>query len=207
MAEEFGPFARVFEPLEGDNTPYLSLLHLHNESAPAVVQLIRRAAASDNADPFVTALLREPDWRPHLVGAVASFFRRSPPCIQQLWSTLDTGSWVAPQLAAVLSLIDQAFIDHALERLTTGCQLTDVYSFDSPVERHIAHGPAGNYHRSAKNAAALASLLRFDYPSDERLGQLASNSEVAQLITDDFDDSGNIAASWRERLTQMVESA
>jgi hypothetical protein len=206
MLAAFGPFAVVFEPIRDDKTPYLSLLHLHAQRVAVVIDLIRAASRNDDSEPYILALLRDVNWRPHLVGAIASYFRKTDATVAQMWRAVDGGSWVTPQLSAVLSLIDDSFVDRALERLASHCPLWSAsqYSIDSPIERHVAQGPAGSYHRSSKAASSFLALLRLDSRDDERVTALENDSELRQLVADDVDDGGGIATSWRARLLELA---
>ena len=169
MLTSFGPFAVVFQPIGDDEWPYFSLLHLHDERVAVVVELIRAVSRKDDAEPYTLTLLWDVNWRPHLVGAIAGYFRKTDATVAQIWRAVDAGSWVTPQLSAVLSLIDDRFIDCSLERLASYCPLSNdpQYSIDSPIERHNAQGPAGSRNRSAKAASSLLALLRLDCPDDD----------------------------------------
>lgn len=206
MLDAFGQFAVVFEPMGDDRTPYLCLLHLHDERSVNVVNAIRGATEHDSADNCIVTLLRDVDWRPHLVGAIAAHFRPSANAIAQMWAALDAGSWVTPQLAAILTNCDSAFRDRALDRLNSLCPHSNdpEYSIESPIERHSAQGPAGSHHRSAKSAASLSSLLKCDCPDHDLVKTLDVHAKLQQLIGDDFDNSGDVAISWRRRFLELA---
>jgi hypothetical protein len=200
MLAAFGPFAVVFEPIRDDRTPYLSLLHLHHERSLDVVRAIRDAVATPNSASCVLTLLRDVNWRPHLVGAIATYFDTTNDAITQMWAALDAGSWVTPQLAGILSKCDSDFSGKAISRLANCCPLSGdpEYSMESPIERHSAQGPAGSHHRSSKSAASLFALL----PANDS-AQFASNDDLQTLIADDFDGSADIAASWLESFLEL----
>jgi hypothetical protein len=202
----FGPLAVVFGPLDDDSTPYLSLLHLHHERTAKVIELIRESTRQPNAIPGLINLLRDPDWRPNLVGAVAAYFSSSDQINNEIWRAVDAGSWVTPQLAAILSLRDDGFVVRSIARLTNGCPLVrdSDHSIDDPLARHVSQGPAGDCERSAKAAASLFALLNADYAANEQVKGMGMMGDLADLIALDFDDSGDLATSWRERFLQLV---
>lgn len=206
MLDAFGPFAVIFEPIGDDSTPYLSLLHLHHDRVANVIALISDAANSDDSESSIVSLLQDVDWRPHLVGAVANYFRKFDSATAQIWRAVDSGSWVTPQLLAILSLIDEDFLAHSIGRLTSGCPLSNDpdYSVEEPLERHVAQGPSGSVHRSSKAAASLLTLLQIDSADDERVQEIERNGDLQDLIATDVDQSGDVATSWREKLLKLV---
>ena len=196
MLAGFGPFRVVFEPIGDDRNPYLALLGLHRSNSLGVVRIIRDIAVVPGAVSFAANLLRDVNWRPHLVGAIAAFYNPTEDTIARMWAALDAGSWVTPQLGAILSKCDTEFIENATTRLANCCPLSrnPAYSIASPVEQHSAQGPANSYQRSSKAASSLLALLAPDRASD-----FASNDELQSLIEDDRDGSANIATSWLGR--------
>lgn len=204
--DAFGPFAAVFKPLGDDLTPYLSLLHLRHEGTEKVIALIRKLTRQPNASQGIVNLLRDSDWRPHLVGVAAAHFATSDELFQEAWRAIDAGSWVTPQIAAILSLNDGNFVERSINRLKYGCPLVRTLDqeIDDPLQRHISQGPAGDHERSAKAAASLYATLCLDHPSDDRVRALAMDKQLETLIMADFDDSSNRTISWRERFLQNV---
>lgn len=200
MLAAFGPFRVVFEPMGDDTTPYLSLLHLHDARSLVVVRAIRDATTEPDSTACVLTLLRDVNWRPHIVGSIAAYYASNLDAINQMWAALDAGSWAAPQIAAILSKCDPTFIDRATSRLNEHCPLSNdaEYAISSAIERHSAQGPAGSHHRSSKSATAIYALI----PENLRK-QLASNVELQKLIADDFDGSAEIATSWLEAFLEL----
>ena len=145
-------------------------------------------------------MLRDVNWRPHLVGAIATYYNTANVAIAQMWAALDAGSWVAPQLGGILSLRDPNFITNAVDRLRNRCPLSGdpEYSIGSPVERHSAQGPAGTHLRSSKSAASLLELL-----PEDRATEFSSNGDLQSLIADDYDGSARIATSWLAKFLAM----
>lgn len=206
MLAAFGPFAAVFEPIGENKAPYLSLLHLHDSRVAEVVNAIRVAATHELSHEYIMVLLRDAGWRPHLVGSVATYYRTSESAIDLAWRALDAGSWVQPQLAAMLSLVHSQFLDKAILRLESGCPLErhSTKTIDDPTVAHVVQGPNGDSNRSSKMTASLVALLREDYPNDERVVQLQHSRELLELIAEDEDNSGEVAKGWRERFLRLV---
>lgn len=175
MSSEFGPFERF---LSSGPASYLSLLHL---ASPLGAQAIARAIDTGScSETHVLAMLSEPDWRPVLVGAVAAYFGfRSEQIISALWQALDSGVWVTPQVAVVLSEIDEHFVDHALSRVAD----TD--------RRPI----------NPKAAAALFRLL--ETKDDPRIRDLRENTRLMETLAQDVDGGGSIAAAWQIKLLRV----
>lgn len=199
MLKAFGPFAIVFEPMGYDTTPYLTLLHLHDQRSSDVIRTIRDLATDDSVTHVVT-LLRDDNWRPHLIGAIAAFYKTTTEAVAQLWRAVDAGSWVTPQLTGILSRIDNEFTSKAVVRLMKLCPIIDdpEYSIQSPLEKHSAQGPAGSNHRSAKSATSLLALL-----DENEIAQFYANENLHALIRNDYDGSADIAISWMEKFLEL----
>ena len=200
MLAAFGPFAAIFQPMGEDKTPYLSLLGLQDEGSTKVIRAIRNSVNQSDTASYVLTLLRDVNWRPHLVGAIACYYDTNDDSVAQMWAAVDAGSWVTPQLTVVLSLCDDDFVDNASRRLDRFCPLSSdpEYSLDSPIQRHSAQGPAGSSHRSSKTAASLLALL----PADIGV-RFDSNTSLQKLVADDFDGSAETATSWRQRFLDL----
>src|SRR5688572_24296551 len=108
MHPEFGIFEPVFESAHG----YLALLGLNSGDATEAVELVRNCCGKvSNPSSDIYRLLAEPNWRPHLVAAVAAIVSGfDAETANLLWRRLDRGSWVTPQIAAALFLVDPDFV-------------------------------------------------------------------------------------------------
>ena len=197
----FGPFSAAFEPGELNVPGYLTLLHMDGSDCRVVIQRIRKALHANDAREFIVKLLSDSNWRPHLVSAVAVMLSKDPGEFSSaLWSAVDTGSWVAPQLIATLALTDPEFVANAKHHIELRCPVS--VSVDlSPLKRHSATGPAGIQHRSAKNLAALAALLGRIPASAAWLQSEIAHAEVTHLLEADRDSSGLIAQGWLDALS------
>jgi len=179
---------------------------MRGAGAGVVISRIEQALSSDDAVQGVGALFASPDWRPHLIGAVALILdagQRLDPT--GLWQAIDAGSWVTPQLVATAYFIDPAFADRVRQRIDARCAVV-VPANLSPAERHRATGPATPEQRSAK---LLASLVRIGMLAPGLTGWLrtaASRPELAALQAADRDKSGNIAVNWLESIDKQFRS-
>jgi len=210
MLAAFGPYAALFEPLQDVVLPYLTLLHM-GDGARKVVQCIKDVVGSnEDLEAATSVLLRDENWRPHLVGAVAVYLGvQTAETLEQVWRTLDAGSWVVPQLAAVLSLVDRHFLTASLERLTKRCPIIKYpdYETSDPIEGHVARGPANTSERSCKAVSSLLFLLSKDYPEDRDVVVLMNDPGIAEMIADDVDDGARIALEWRHQLIAQAARA
>lgn len=198
---EFGVFSPMFTDLA-----YLFLLHLPDEdSARIALDRLRQICASaPPPHPDIQKLLDYPNWRAHLVAAAALILTpRNPASTTAAWGALDKGSWVAPQLAAALSIVDPNFQDEALLRLENLCPIDD-----SPLrkmaatEAHSAMGPGGAPQRSAKNAAALLRLV--ELKQHPQVNNLRNNPALQTLLAADIDASANLAESWLHHINALA---
>src|SRR5436190_18435423 len=71
IEDKFGPFARVFEKGELEVPGHLELLGLNSSGAQIVIDRIVVAMKIGDTQRWLTALLHDVNWRPHLVGAIA----------------------------------------------------------------------------------------------------------------------------------------
>lgn len=201
MPSDFGAFAPVFETAHG----YLALLNLSADDSTEAVRLVRRCAATDTDRTSILALLTDLNWRPALVAAVAAAFLPSDSRITNaLWHRIDTGSWVVPQIAAILAVIDSDFELQARRRLEVHCPLdSSELRALTVIERHSAAGPAGSTGRSAKTASVLQAILLATAPRPEWLDAVLHTPAHQELVALDIDSSGSIAQRWGERFARI----
>ena len=197
MTTAFGPLTPVFYPGELPVPGYLPLLHMARPEAQNVLRRVQQALDTPGGvAQYIDRLLLQPDWRGHLVAAVAILMGgRRGPFAEALWAAFDAGSWVAPQLAVTLYWVDPAFVARAKERIRQRCPVS-VPEGPSPVERHVATGPAGRLGRSSKNMAALLRLMEEAGVEAQWLTSERAEEEVVELLEGDADGSGEIAGRW-----------
>jgi len=203
---EFGEFAVLLKSLEPRVPVPLVLLSMRGDEVSGVLDGVEQAASRADPTAAIEAMFASPNWRPHLIAAVALLSdkgRQLDP--SGLWRAVDAGSWVTPQLIATAYLIDPGFPERLRERIEAGCPIV-VPPKLSAAARHTASGPASVEERSAK---LLASLLRIGarVPSLASYLQGASRRQrVAALLAADRDQSGNIADNWLNNLTRQYQS-
>src|SRR2546423_1828177 len=99
---------------------YLVLLHLGGKETQVVLRQIRdKMRASTDQNDYVRRRFTYSNWRGHLISAVAMLLAADHDNlpVTDLWNTFDSGSWVAPQLAATASLVDKQFVQQARRRI------------------------------------------------------------------------------------------
>jgi hypothetical protein len=197
-----GALSRLFDGID-----YLTLLNLPPAASSAVLFIANVIGQNPNHRESVLALLHDPNWRLHLIAAVAVLLSpdRTVLC-PALWEALDSGSWVAPQLAVVLSICDQQFVRGAKQRILAGCPVAPV-RVTSPLEQHVVAGPGASPVRSGKNLAALVYLVRTIPDETQWAEAVGQTPEVAQVLQSDRDAGDKLAAYWaaalRERFAEL----
>jgi hypothetical protein len=212
----FGIFWPLFEPLSESNTVpgYLTLLYIGPgkdqaaEVKAAISSILKCCRNSSVVYQDIGRLLDKPDWRPHLVAAVAlATLGYDENAFIKLWNAFDSGSWVSPQLAAVAFLRDPGFAANARVRIKSLCPVNDSRMASmSPLEQHVATGPAGERQRSAKAAASLVNLLRLFPQPPEWLTTELSAPELVTLLSQDIDHADEIAVGWLANLRAVFKS-
>jgi hypothetical protein len=174
-----------FNPLFEAGAYYLPLLQLSTDATSGIaIRLIAnivREQPSYRED--VVALLDSPNWRTHLIASIAILLSGdSGHFVPSLWATFDRGSWVAPQLAVVISICDLQFASHARQRLAGARSLAPQLS--------------------AKSVASLLQVLSTISSECQWAEQTKRASDVQTVLQADVDMSGKIAAYWAENLRQ-----
>jgi hypothetical protein len=193
---KFGPFTRVFEKGELTVPGHLALLNLRGPDADVVIDRTQLALAAEGPGRWVGALFDDPNWRAHLVGAIAILLDGGTRLdTVALWRALDSGSWVAPQLVVTAYFADPAFQERLMERIRHRCPVT-VPSALSPIERHSTTGPGSTVQRSAKLLASLLSMGKRLPALSSFLQQASAEPDLAALLEKDIDNAAAITDSW-----------
>ena len=180
-------------PFQVDHREFYQLLELRGGDRPCLTfeRLLTAAREVEDIGRWLEAMMSD-GWRAELVGAVAIWARPEPRHLELLWQAFDRGSWVAPQLAVVAWSCDPDFESQARRRLLLGCPLLahPRYAQDSPEDRVDPR-------RTAKNRAALMTLLVSDEAGRQWLQQRITLDQAVQLLLiDDADGVPSIVASW-----------
>jgi hypothetical protein len=194
----FGPFEVAFNrPAPDRVAPYLELLNFAPGAGEAL-DLVRACLDSSPAPgTFVKEMLSQPDWRPHLVAAVAIILDGGERLVpQDLWGASDRGSWVIPQLVAAAYLADPDFPREARMRIEGGC----LVQLELPRSVAVRSRP----HRSAKLTAALVQVSRRVPSMAAWLEVATARPSVQQLMREDLDDAPGIAESWLRGLAAVL---
>lgn len=193
----------VFEPVFESSTRYLQLMNLSDSNAVWLVYdcCMDRAARKD-----VFHLLSEQNWRPTLVGAVAALFLPVDERLHAaLWSQIDRGSWVIPQLAAVLARVDPDFESQCRRRLEAHCPTR--WPETTSAEQDSAAGGVGPATHSAKAATTLAWLAGRISPTPAWLQPVLDSAGHQKLVEEDRerDRAANITERWHDRITAILK--
>lgn len=206
LEELFGPFTHVFEKGELEVPGHLELLGLNSSGVQVVIDRIVVAINAGDSQRWLTALLHDVNWRPHLVGAIALIVDQTLDS-NLLWDAIDRGSWVIPQLVVVAAHVDPRFRERIRERVDAQCPVA-VPSGLSPVERHSATGPEGQTDRSAKMLASiLAMSTEFPDLAEWRAHILEDDRARAMLAVDaSWNNSDKIVLSWLGSLRSAFQA-
>jgi hypothetical protein len=153
---------------------YLALLNLHIdvENTVKTIKHIITTEQKEIVEMDTRLLLQARNWRFHLVACgVMLAGLHSAELLDQLWVVLQRGSWVAPQIAATVFLLDAAFTERALDAITQE-----------------------NFNE--QSIVALAQLLSENFSINFTEEQLA---RVRQAKLNDSAKSDKIAVTWAEK--------
>jgi hypothetical protein len=203
---EWPTFEPMFTPPPGRDGSYLDLLNLGRGAAAAIRKLRDILDAKRFRMSEIDALLADVDWRPQLVAAVAlAIDPATQTAIPSLWSALGDGSWVAPQLAAVLSISDPEFEENARQRIDGLCRIEGSRWLAIGVPASEA-GPGSINSHSAKALAALIALCEQRREWHEWLHTLTDRADVKEALAKDFDGGGSIAIRWLKSLQEILSN-
>jgi hypothetical protein len=204
--EKFGPFASAFEKGQLAVPGYLKLLNLHGSDTDVVIDRIQSSMRSEEVVRWIDALFDDPNWRAHLVGAIAVLLDGGARLTTApLWRAIDAGSWVTPQLVVTAYFADPKFPEHLIARLNDRCEIA-VPSDLSLVARHSATGPGGAVHRSAKLLASLLCIGKRLPALSSFLERATAEPDLAELLGKDIDNSSTITDRWYTQLTTHFAS-
>jgi len=204
----FPTFASLFQRADGIRVSlYLTLLNLCTLSEARIALAATRRAIAESPDVTgeISALFREYNWRPQLVGAAAIVLgAENSQTLAELWLAFDSGSWVSPQLAVVARRCDPDFEAAARTRIENGCPIrTNRLASLDWATRHSAAGPGSFASHSAKALAALIAMCS-QLPGlaepDSWLQQTLADTAVQEILKRDMDGGAEIAKEWDESI-------
>ena len=160
-----------------------------NKSIELLDSIVSKSSEKEVVD-GIRLLLKNQDWRPHLVASLATLKidkKHQYEVKTDLWNRLKSGSWVSPQILVILSIIDSEFDIQAKEISNRAFKIT--YSEMPMHEHHSSRGPAGIAVDNKKVLASVEYLL---------------NGVVTDSIEND--NGGSIAKKWKENLLKLIEN-
>jgi len=160
---------------------YLALINLHTD-VESTVQTIKDIVETEQKDILerdTLLLLQARNWRFHLVACgVMLAGISSGKSLNQLWNILQKGSWVVPQIAATVYILDPQFDSRALEAIE---------------KRKLKE----------QSLVAIAELLKQARNTSFTLKQEAL---IKSAKVNDSADSGKIAVSWAEKVRSQFNT-
>lgn len=190
----------VFNDFWNGHPNHLPLMNLYDipnppkewnltKSVDRLDYIISKNSSNDIVD-GIRLLLKNEDWRTHLVASLATLKidRKLQSEIKtDLWNRLKSGSWASPQILVILSIIDSEFNIRAKEICENGFKIS--YSEMPMYEHHSSRGPAGISVDNKKVVASAEYLLN-------------------GVITDSMenDNGGSLAKNWKENLLELIEN-
>ncbi len=157
---------------------YLALINLHTdvESTAQTIKDIVVTEQKDILEQDTLLLLQARNWRFHLMACgVMLAGVSSSKLLNQLWNILREGSWVAPQIAATVYILDPQFESRALEAIK---------------QRKLKE----------QSLVAISQLLKKTFNTSFTLKQEAL---IKSAKVNDRADSGKIAISWAEKIRPL----
>ena len=157
---------------------YLALLNLHTDVEAAVTEIkdIIQTEQKNILEHDTLLLLQARNWRFHLMACgVMLAGVRSNELLDQLWNVLRQGSWVIPQIAATVYILDHQFDSRAVEAIE---------------QRKLTE----------QSLVAIAELLKPEIYAGFTLKQEAL---IRSAKVNDRVESGKIAVSWAEKVRPL----
>jgi hypothetical protein len=157
---------------------YLALINLHTD-VEATVKTIKDIVLTEQMNVLehdTLLLLQARNWRFHLVACgILLAGVRSTKLLNQLWIILREGSWVVPQIAATVYILDPQFDSRAVEAIE---------------QRKL----------NEQSLVAIAELLK---QAPNMRFTLKQEALIKSARVSDRADSGKIAVSWAEKIRPL----
>lgn len=190
----------VFNDFWNGHPNHLPLINLHETPNPSkewnlaksidrLNYIISKNSSNDIVN-GIRLLLKDEDWRPHLVASIATLKidkKLQSELIINLWNRLKSGSWVSPQILVILSIIDCEFNIRAKEICKNGFKIS--YSPMPMHKHHSSRGPAGIDADNKKVISAAEYLLN-------------------GVISDSMENGNGdlLAKNWKENLLELIDN-
>jgi len=177
---------------------YLEMLN-HVIDGNSIKQLKELLPTIKNPVEDISVLLSVKNWRPHLLACGASVLvDKNQEIVDALWDRFDRTSWVSPQIAATLSIVDREFCQNSIERLKTGVLIKEPDEFQIKInETTVIKNPKG--------FMSLLELLKELYPDSDIFETEEINVMAIEMENKDRDQSGVVAQRWRKDLLTVIQ--
>ncbi len=203
-------FAPLFSGHERRISPMHALLNLHEDptDTAALFRTVHQTLlALPQPAPKVHALIQDSNWRENLVAIGCIFVSqdlRDPQTLALAWQCFDRESWVTPQWAALLSLVDPQFLQQARHRLLytrmiLGVGAREIGPFGEDDDPH----PTAQFHLGSKSIAALFRLYQAHPKVDFALLSRLEQGPLPAFLHEEslIDNGGLLAQNWVRRAT------
>jgi hypothetical protein len=192
LASFYGPFTPIFE-----TTAYLELLRLNTLDAQGVIDRIAAALEAADSHRWVTTLLHDANWRPHLVAAITLLLDRTlDPSL--LWHAIDRGSWVVPQLVVTAAHVDPRFRERIRERVEAHCPMVDRTGSRSEPDDLVG----GRGERRSKMLVSMLAMSAELTDMADWVARINQDERIKTMLAIDASSSNSdkIVASWVKSL-------
>ncbi|MCB9643871.1 MAG: hypothetical protein H6728_12420 [Myxococcales bacterium] len=199
-------FAPLFVGHEQRLSPMHALLNLYPvaEETTALFHKVRETLQTlPHSQEKVRDLLQDTNWREHLVAVGCIFVGiQDAETLQAAWTCFDQDSWITPQLAAVLSLVDQGFASKARDRLLHSTMILGVGARQiGPIGEAEEASPTAHFRIGSKGVAALFKLYQTHPQADPHLLARLEQTEFPHFLMEEqlIDNGGLLAQNWVQR--------
>jgi len=196
----FGPFEAAFADDLEMSGPLL-LLNLHREerdNIQTIIDRIHQAMRGEDIDRWVADMMGGFDWRPHLVGAVAFLLdHRNRLDRSLIWSAIDRGSWVIPQLVATALFTDPLFAGRVRATLNASCPVRPIPGLPEPTLLALRGKIAASLLATVPEVPDLSASEPIWRADPELVGILEADAS--------WDHSDQIVPIWISRLRERFQ--
>lgn len=177
---EFGPFTEFLSNERFRPAPYHQLRGLGGPNIQDIFSRIERILTECDPRPWIDAIFRQANWRPHLIGALAVILddgkSLSP---EPLWRQIERHSWVSPQLVFAVWIVDPEFCDRLCQHLNQEILLVG---------------------RDSKALASLIAVGRQHPLISNWVDEFAHRPEIESRLATERYQADGFAEAWLDRL-------
>ena len=190
-----GIYKELFKETNDGSPGYLSLLNL-GTSAGTTLDRIIELNQTDESHSYAKRFLKSHNWRYNLLACTILLTENSKSLSGEfIWSAIDKGSWVTPQLIVTASLLNPDFQEQALKRLDINFSMNSTSLF-----MKLFKFPENQKHLYAKLINSIFAVIE-----DQKVASLANINSLSEIRKLDLDNSGEIASNWKENIIKLLD--